>query len=122
MMGIPANARLIKNPKNVVYDFKELLGRDQSDQWICKNVKKWEFYMTIMEDTSPNVSIYVEDKWYNIEQIAGMLFERVTEPALQYFTPKNVILTVPLGYNTKQRQAIKRVAAEARLTCDRLVD
>ncbi|CAD8209049.1 unnamed protein product [Paramecium pentaurelia] len=126
IVGQDAQEQAIINPNNTFYDIKRLTGR----QYYHPNVRKTQKNL-LYTLTEQNNRIYIEvpkykdesPKLFSIDQIQAIVLTKLKNQASSYLgqTIKNVVMTVPIGYDDSQKQATIDIAKIAGLNVVQII-
>lgn len=96
-----------KDPRNVIYEPKRLIGRKFDDQEINKYIKNLS-YKTYKHDNG-DVWIDVGGNKYSPQKVASHIFGYIKENAEKYLKMpvRKAVITVPAHFNDVERQATK---------------
>ncbi|KAF5273658.1 hypothetical protein FQA39_LY07348 [Lamprigera yunnana] len=119
IIGRNAKERAFRNPTNVVYDSKRLIGRLYSDKYLQHNLTSWFFKIIKGEDNTPLVQVIrneelVTYKPYKISAKLLAYMKKIAEQTTQ-MKINNAVITVPAYFNYNQRVATKKAAKLAKL-------
>ncbi len=107
IVGQEAKQRAQLNPQQTVMGSKRLIGRNFHSKTIEKI--RQVFTYELMEGSSSEVLIKVNDRVFTLEQISAAILLRIkdfAEKALENKVDQSVI-TVPAYFNDRQRQAVR---------------
>ena len=126
-IGEEAKTREIKNEKNTIYNTKRFIGKKFDDPLIQNDIKNVPFDIE-KEDRLGRCLIDVnynnEQKKFKVEQISGMIIQKMKEIAETYINNeiKDAIITVPAYFNEIQRQCTIDAAKIAGLNVLRIIN
>jgi len=122
VVGAPAKAMTLTNPRAAVWGFKRLLGRpfDSPDVQELINRFPWEVVPTEVGDCA----VRLGDRVYRLEETSAVILRELKEIAtLRLGTPvSRAVITVPAWYNEKQRLAVREAGRIAGLYVERIVN
>lgn len=120
MIGESARNLNIANPKNTVYDIKELLGkRFKTSEELVEKTKHYPFKVVahkIDEDVFiPKVSVMYKgsEREYGIEEICGLILKKMKKHTQDFLGGKKVrhaVFTVPVDFTQEERDALAQAA------------
>ncbi|KRX06870.1 hypothetical protein PPERSA_11515 [Pseudocohnilembus persalinus] len=150
IIGEQAKENFHKDPSNTVYDIQILLGQKFLYKQIQDEIKNWSFQINPVEDKKidylpqnqtlqyqqqyekylqqQDLQISVkykgEKKNYYSEDLAALIFQNIKKNTEQFLNQqiKNVVITVPINFNDKQRKAIKDACLLAQLNLLRIIN
>ena len=123
LVGEEAIDQLILNPKNTIYNIMELIGRDFNDNELKHFIKCNKYYYYISKFRDDRIVIEIKDqntgqiKYYSPENILTYILKKLINSARNYFRQniKKVVITCPIYFTDKQKNAIKLSADAAGL-------
>ncbi|KAK4877045.1 hypothetical protein RN001_009551 [Aquatica leii] len=119
IIGKNAKERVSRNPTNVIYDSKRLIGRLFNDEYIQHNLPSWFFKITEGEENMPVIQVTRNDETltYKPYKISAKLLTYMKKIAEQKLGQKinSAVITVPAYFNYNQRIATKKAAKLAKL-------
>ncbi|KAF5269927.1 hypothetical protein FQR65_LT05726 [Abscondita terminalis] len=119
IIGKNAKERVSRNPTNVIYDSKRLIGRLFNDEYIQHNLSSWFFKIIKSEENTPLIQVIKNDEnlTYKPHKISAKLLAYMKKIAEQKIGNKitNAVITVPAYFNSNQRIATKKAAKLAKL-------
>ncbi|KAG4433825.1 hypothetical protein IFR05_010707 [Cadophora sp. M221] len=103
----------ISNPKNIIYDIRNLIGGNFSDPAIKKVIESLPY--EVVEKSSSNGSLEIKIRSddghlaYSPEYITSMILTHLKTMAQNYLntTIKSAVITVPTYFSDSQRQIVK---------------
>ncbi|XP_078153722.1 uncharacterized protein LOC144548886 [Carex rostrata] len=119
LVGEAAKKQAPNNPTNTIFDVTRLIGRRYSDPSVQNGIRLWPFQVK----ASPDDRLLVEVRWksklwqFTPVEILSMILMQMKENAQQNLGAiiKDAVITVPIHFNYKQRQAIKKAGMIAGL-------
>ena len=126
-IGEEAKIREIKNEKNTIFNSKRFIGKKYDDSKIQNDIKSVPFKIE-KDNTLGRCLIEVdynnEQKKFKVEEISGMIIEKMKEIAETYINNdiKDAIITVPAYFNQIQRQSTIDAAKIAGLNVLRIIN
>ena len=126
-IGEEAKIREIKNEKNTIFNSKRFIGKKYDDSKIQNDIKSVPFKIE-KDNTLGRCLIEVdynnEQKKFKVEEISGMIIEKMKEIAETYLNNeiKDAIITVPAYFNQIQRQSTIDAAKIAGLNVLRIIN
>eukprot|EP00741_Cyanophora_paradoxa_P001518 tig00000492_g1469.t1 len=125
-LGEEAVAHTALFPYGTIFDLKRMIGRRITDPVIQSIQKKSTFKITTLDNMVPVVAIPQANSvnHFTPVELSAMLIMRLRDMAQEaYGGPmRTTVLTVPVAFNTIQRQALRDAAALAGLGTVRLVE
>ncbi len=121
IVGRPARAMAVSNPRRTVHSAKRLMGRGLED--LGDETDKLA-YRIVDGGSSKLVRVAIDERTYTPQEISAIILgevRRVAEAALGHAVQKAVI-TVPAYFDDAQRQATRDAAQIAGLTALRIVN
>ncbi|KAK5642017.1 hypothetical protein RI129_008184 [Pyrocoelia pectoralis] len=111
VVGKLARDKVYRNPGNVVYDSKRLIGRPFDDEYVQQNLQAWTFSIIAGPDNKPLIQIIQGDSivTYKAHEISAKLLAHMKEVAERRLgqTIKRAVITVPAYFNYHQRIATR---------------
>jgi len=122
VIGHPARAQLLTNPRLTVYGAKRLVGRAY-DSEVVQQIKD-KFAYEVCAAPNGDAAVRLGDRVYTLQQISALILREVRELAqLQINEPvSRAVITVPAWYNDNQRQAVREAGRLAGLYVERIVN
>lgn len=126
LIGDSAKSQMKENAANTVFNFKSLIGRKFSEQFIQKNKIKYPY--KIISDEHDRILIEVnlkgQTKKFFPEEIAAIFFSRLKADAEIFLNKKvtEAVISVPANSNVRQRQSTINAAKIAGLNVISLVN
>ena len=120
LVGKAARRYALKDPANVVFAVKRIIGRSFEDP-VVQEIRKFMPY-AITRATNGDAWVRVQGRDYAPEQISAFTLQKMKQTAEAYLGQPvtNAIITVPAYFNDSQRQATKNAARIAGLEVLRL--
>ena len=86
LIGDAANNQVVRNPMNIVFDAKILIGRKSTDQIVQDNIKLWPLKVEKGPDDKHMIRVDFkrESKLFQAEQITFMILTKMKETAEVY--------------------------------------
>lgn len=110
LVGETAKNACVWNPLNTVYDVKRLIGRQNDDPIVKKDIKNWPSSVGC-ETGSPLISVTYENQkiTFRPEEISAKVVEKMKAIAEKYLkkTVTDAVITVPAYFNDSQKHATK---------------
>ncbi|EKX42565.1 heat shock protein 70-like protein, partial [Guillardia theta CCMP2712] len=108
-----------KNPTNTVFDAKRFLGRNQDDEVLSSEGKRWRFNVMYKEQ-KPVFQVPYNGSPTNFtpEQICGQIFANLksTAEAYMHTNIRNAVLCCPAHFTSQQREELIHSACDANLS------
>ncbi|KAL5326498.1 hypothetical protein ACEPPN_004184 [Leptodophora sp. 'Broadleaf-Isolate-01'] len=121
LVGYEAQEQALSNPKNTIYDIRNLIGGNSSDPLIKQKIAslRYEVAEKSGSDGTPEIKIRSEDgeTSYSPEYITSIILTHLKTMAENHLntTIKSAVITVPTYFNDSQRQAVKAAGGIAGL-------
>jgi molecular chaperone DnaK len=122
IVGHPARAQLLTNPRLTVYGAKRLVGRAYASEVVQQIKDKFAYEICAAENG--DAAVRLGDRIYTLQQISALILREVRELAqLQLGEPvSRAVITVPAWYNDNQRQAVRESGRLAGIHVERIVN
>jgi actin-like ATPase involved in cell morphogenesis len=122
VVGYEAQKHLLTNPRNVVNSGKRLVGRQFDDPEIASFMAEARFKNFKGPDGTVVAQLQGED--YAIPQICSYLFSAAKHAAAATLgsEPTKAVLTVPVSYDQKQIESVRRSAKLAQLDVIEIIE
>ena len=114
LFGEDAENQLISNPTNTIYDFLNLISDKYSDPEYQHRLKTYPFKIVDDSHDKPQIEVTLkgENKRFYLEEILGMIFQRLKEIASSYLTSskkyKKVSHATVTIYSESHRETIRK--------------
>ncbi|HUK66108.1 MAG TPA: TIGR02266 family protein [Anaeromyxobacteraceae bacterium] len=122
LVGHPAKAQMVVNPKNTVYGSKRLLGRPFASPTVqaCRD----RFHYEIVEGSRGTAAVLFAGRVFTLQQVAAYVLAELRELASKALGEEvsRAVVTVPAYYNDHQRQAVREAGLLAGLHVERIVN
>jgi molecular chaperone DnaK len=122
LVGQPARAQMVVNPRHTVYGSKRLVGRPFSSPTVqaCRD----RFHYEIVEGEGGEAAVRFAGRDYSLQQIAALILREMRETASQALGEPvaRAVVTVPAYYNEHQRAAVREAGRLAGLEVERIVN
>src|ERR1700691_3030883 len=120
VVGEPAGAKLLTQPKRTIYSVKRLMGRGVAD--VMEELKIFPFRIDPGSDNV--IRVHLGDKSFTAPEISAYILRELKSWAEAYFKESvdRAVITVPAYFNDAQRQATKDAGRLAGLEVLRLVN
>jgi molecular chaperone DnaK len=122
LVGHPAKAQMVINPKNTVYGSKRLVGRPFASPTVqaCRD----RFHYDIIEGPAGSTAVRFAGRDFSLQQVAAFVLTEMRDMARQILGEEVVraVVTVPAYYNDHQRQAVREAGTLAGLEVERIVN
>jgi len=121
-VGQRAADRQILYPLRTVYGSKRLIGRTYRPELAAELQK--HFAYPLAEAEGQRFGVRIDDKVVSMDTIAARVLDEVRSTAEAQLGVKvdAAVITVPAYFSEVQREAVRRAAAEAKLTVHRIVN
>ncbi len=122
VVGVPARDRLLYDPKHTIASAKRLLGRQVNDPAVERHLAQAAYDTTIGPDGSVVVDMWGER--YAIAQICAFIMREAKDAAEQAlgYPVEKVVLTVPVSFNERRVEMLRRAARIAQLDVVQVID
>jgi molecular chaperone DnaK len=122
LVGHPARAQMVVNPRNTVYGSKRLVGRPFQSPTVqaCRD----RFHYEIVEGRHGEAAVRFAGREFSLVQISAFILAEVRRVASEALSEEvsRAVVTVPSYYNDHQRQAVREAGDLAGLRIDRIVN
>jgi molecular chaperone DnaK len=122
LVGHPAKAQMLVNPRNTVYGSKRLVGRPFASPTVqaCRD----RFHYDIVEGPGGSAAVRFAGREFSLQQVAAFVLAEMREMASKALGEEvnRAVVTVPAYYNDHQRQAVRDAGALAGLAVERIVN
>jgi molecular chaperone DnaK len=122
LVGLPAKAQVVVNPRHTVYGAKRLVGRPFASPTVqaCRD----RFHYEIVEAAGGAAAVRFAGRDYTLQQIAALVLAELKECASQVLGERveRAVVTVPAHYDDHQRSAVHEAGRLAGLHVERIVN
>jgi molecular chaperone DnaK len=122
LVGHPAKAQMVVNPRHTVYGSKRLVGRPFSSPTVqaCRD----RFHYEIVEAPDGAAAVRFAGRDYSLQQVSALILREMREMASQALGEQvaRAVVTVPAYYDEHQRQAVRDAGKLAGLHVERIVN
>src|SRR6266542_568660 len=122
LVGQPAKAQMVINPKNTVYGSKRLVGRPFASPTVqaCRD----RFHYEIVEGPGGTAAVRFAGRVFSLQQVAAYVLGEIRAMASQALGEEvnRAVVTVPAYYNDHQRHAVREAGQLAGLHVERIVN
>lgn len=120
LVGEPARARLIPDPKNTIYSVKRFMGKGVAD--VQEDLSMLHFQ--VAPNSEQVIRFRLEDKEFTPPEISALILRELKKQAEDFLETevKQAVITVPAYFNDAQRQATKDAGKIAGLEVLRIVN
>jgi molecular chaperone DnaK len=122
LVGHPAKAQMIVNPRHTVYGSKRLVGRPFASPTVqaCRD----RFHYEIVEAPGGAAAVRFAGRDYSLQQVSALILKEMREMASQALGEpvSRAVVTVPAYYNDHQRNAVREAGKLAGLEIERIVN
>ncbi|TKS65693.1 Heat shock 70 kDa protein 4L Heat shock 70-related protein APG-1 [Collichthys lucidus] len=126
MIGNAAKSQMITNFKNTVHGFKKFHGRAFDDPFVQVEKPKLPYSLHKMANGNAGIKVrYLdEDKVFTVEQITGMLLNKLKETSEMALKKPVVdcVISVPSFFTDAERRSVFDATQIAGLNCLRLIN
>jgi molecular chaperone DnaK len=122
LIGHPAKAQMVINPRNTVYGAKRLVGRPFSSPTVqaCRD----RFHYEIVEHPGGAAAVRFAGREFSLQQVSAFVLGELKTMASEALGEEigRAVVTVPAYYNDHQRQAVREAGVLAGLQVERIVN
>ncbi len=122
LVGQPARAQMVTNPRNTVYGAKRLVGRpfESPEVQACRD----RFHYEIVEGEGGEAAVRFAGREFTLVQVAAFLLAEVRQAASLELGEEltRALVTVPAYYDDRQRQAVREAGRLAGLQVEGIVN
>jgi molecular chaperone DnaK len=122
LVGHPAKAQMVVNPRNTVYGSKRLVGRPFQSPTVqaCRD----RFHYEIIPGDGGEAAVRFAGRDFSLQQVAALILKemRDTAGAALGEDVSRAVVTVPAYYNDHQRNAVREAGKLAGLEVERIVN
>jgi molecular chaperone DnaK len=122
LVGQPAKAQMIVNPRHTVYGAKRLVGRPFASPTVqaCRD----RFHYEIVEGDGGAAAVRFAGRDYSLQQVSAFVLKEIREMASGALGEPvtHAVVTVPAYYNDHQRNAVREAGKLAGLQIERIVN
>ena len=122
LVGHPAKAQMVINPRNTIYGSKRLVGRPFASPTVqaCRD----RFQYDIVEGPGGAAAVRFAGRTFSLQQVASYVLGELRETASQALGEEitRAVITVPAYYNDHQRHAVREAGLLAGLHVERIVN
>ena len=122
LVGHPAKAQMVVNPRHTVYGSKRLVGRPFASPTVqaCRD----RFHYQIVEGPDGEAAVQFAGREYSLQQVSALILREMREMASQALgeAVARAVVTVPAYYNEHQRAAVRDAGRLAGLHVERIVN
>uniref|UniRef100_A0A8C4F626 Heat shock protein 4 like n=1 Tax=Dicentrarchus labrax TaxID=13489 RepID=A0A8C4F626_DICLA len=126
MIGNAAKSQIITNFKNTVHGFKKFHGRAFDDPFVQAEKPKLPYSLHKLANGNAGIKVrYLdEDKVFTVEQITGMLLNKLKETSESALKKPVVdcVISVPSFFTDAERRSVFDASQIAGLNCLRLIN
>lgn len=126
IIGKTALANIKKDPKNVIYGVKRLIGRKMDDHVVLRDTKFFQYKIESdnTKDNKPIIYVPNAQQKYYPEEISSFVLSKLKKIAQDYLNSevKDCVITVPAYFTDSQRQATKDAGKIAGLNVLRIIN
>lgn len=110
LVGEQTKYKTFKNPKNIIYAVKRIIGRDFDQEEVQKDIKELFTYKVINEKGMPKIEINYSNGKKDIfspQEISAKVLAKLKQSAEVYLDRKinKVVITVPAYFSQTQKEA-----------------
>jgi molecular chaperone DnaK len=122
VVGHLARAQLLVNPRATVCGVKRVLGRAADSPAVRELAGKVAFQLE--GDADGLAAVRLGPQLVSLEQVSALILREVREVAQAHLDEEvnRAVITVPAWYGERQRAAVRRAAALAGLTVERILN
>lgn len=121
-VGELAKRRMSRQPSDVVFNIKKLIGKQFDDCWVQEMRKLVHF--SIIEGERGEACVQIRGVRFSPVEIASVIFSKLKDVVLmyQFHHELKVVISVPIFFSKQQREDILLAANKAGLTVLQLID
>jgi len=124
-VGEQTEYKRIKNPKNIIYAVKRIIGRDFDDKEVQEDINN--FCYKVIRDLNGRPQIEVNSdgiKLFSPEEISAKILAKLKKSAESFLgqTINKVVITVPAYFTERQKQATKNAGEIAGLDVIKIIN
>ena len=110
LVGEQTKYKTLKNPENIVYAVKRIIGRDSYQEEVKKDIKELFTYKVINKNGMPIIEINYSNgkkETYSPQEISAKVLAKLKKSAEEYLGRKftKVVITVPAYFSQTQKNA-----------------
>ena len=110
LVGEQTKYKILKNPKNMVYAVKRIIGRDFNDKEVQEDIKNLFSYKVINDKGMPKIEINYSDgriELFSPQEISAKVLAKLKQSAEVFLGReiRKVVITVPAYFNQNQKEA-----------------
>jgi molecular chaperone DnaK (HSP70) len=115
---------------NLIYEVKRFIGLDY-DEFIERDFSKSLNYDVINQDGKPKIKVILKGKeqYYSAEEISAMILKKIVRSAEDFINEMEqgikiakAVITVPVHFTDKQKEAINAAARLADIEIERIIN
>jgi molecular chaperone DnaK len=122
LVGHPAKAQMVVNPRNTVYGSKRLVGRPFASPTVqaCRD----RFHYEIVSGEGGEAAVRFAGRDFSLQQVSALVLKEMRDTASQALgdAVTRAVVTVPAYYNDHQRNAVREAGRLAGLDVERIVN
>jgi len=122
LVGHPAKAQMVVNPRNTVYGSKRLVGRPFASPTVqaCRD----RFHYEIVSGEGGEAAVSFAGRDFSLQQVSALVLKEMRDTASQALGDPvtRAVVTVPAYYNDHQRNAVREAGRLAGLDVERIVN
>lgn len=122
LVGQPARAQMIVNPRHTVYGAKRLVGRPFASPTVqaCRD----RFHYEIVPGAGGEAAVRFAGREFSLQQVSAFVLKELRETASAALGEPvgRAVVTVPAYYNDHQRNAVREAGKLAGLEIERIVN
>ncbi|RWS25768.1 heat shock protein ssa2-like protein [Leptotrombidium deliense] len=114
----------LKNSANVVFNLKQLIGRQFSDSYVQRNINQWPFDLIKDEEGKVYIQTQLQNELtkYTPEEVLSMLLSKLKRLVKKKTEDvSNAVIAIPSFFNNHQRQAMVNCATSVGFNNVRLI-
>eukprot|EP01084_Bolivina_argentea_P226346 382347_1 len=125
LIGTPAKNLAARNPENTIFNITRLIGKTYDDPTVQSDIKQWPFKVIRESKNRPTIEVkykHTKRKFFP-EEILSMLIGYMKQIAEDYHGMQinNAVISVPVYFNTFQRQSVRNAATIVGINVLRMV-
>ena len=124
-VGEQTEYKRIKNPKNIIYAVKRIIGRDFDDKEVQEDINNFSYKVIRDLNGRPQIEVNSDGiKLFSPEEISAKILAKLKKSAESFLgqTINKVVITVPAYFTERQKQATKNAGEIAGLDVIKIIN
>ena len=124
-VGEQTEYKRIKNPKNIIYAVKRIIGRDFDDKEVQEDINNFSYNVIRDLNGRPQIEVNSDGiKLFSPEEISAKILAKLKKSAESFLgqTINKVVITVPAYFTERQKQATKNAGEIAGLDVIKIIN